>query len=153
MSKLPKEFLREMIQGSNLKTSEDLHSYLKEMFKDALQEMLEAELDVELGYGKGEKRNKNTDNRRNGHTQKKVKTKFGDMEIQVPRDRKGEFEPVAVPKDVRNISGIEDQVISLYARGMSTRDIHDQLNDIYGIELSAEMVSKITDKILPSIKE
>ncbi|KKH59507.1 transposase, partial [Methanosarcina mazei] len=71
----------------------------------------------------------------------------------VPRDRNGEFEPIAVPKNVRNISGIEEQVISLYARGMSTRDIHDQLNDIYGIELSAEMVSKITDKILPRIKE
>ncbi len=75
------------------------------------------------------------------------------MEINVPRDRNGEFEPVVVPKNVRNISGIEDQVISLYARGMSTRDIHDQLKDIYGIEVSAEMVSKITDKILPRIKE
>lgn len=153
MSTLPKGVLRDMIKEGNLKTSDDLHSFLKNMFKDALQEMLEAELDMELGYDKGDKKNKKTTNRRNGHTQKNLKTKFGEMEIEVPRDRNGEFEPIAVPKNVRNISGIEEQVISLYARGMSTRDIHDQLNDIYGIELSAEMVSKITDKILPRIKE
>lgn len=153
MSTLPKEVLRDIIKEGNVKTSDDLHSFLKDMFKDALQEMLEAELDVELGYDKGERKSKKTDNRRNGHTPKNLKTKFGEMEIQVPRDRNGEFEPIAVPKNVRNISGIEEQVISLYARGMSTRDIHDQLNDIYGIELSAEMVSKITDKILPCIKE
>ncbi|WP_026896068.1 IS256 family transposase [Clostridiisalibacter paucivorans] len=153
MSTLPKEVLRDMIKGGNLKTSDDLHSFLKEMFKDALQEMLEAELDIELGYDKGDKKNKRTNNRRNGHTQKNLKTKFGEMEIRVPRDRNGEFEPIAVPKNVRNISGIEEQVISLYAKGMSTRDIHDQLNDIYGIELSAEMVSKITDKIIPRVKE
>ncbi|SHJ58773.1 Transposase (or an inactivated derivative) [Paramaledivibacter caminithermalis DSM 15212] len=100
-----------------------------------------------------ERKNKKTDNRRNGHSQKNLKTKFGEMEKQVPRDKNGEFELIAVPKNVRNISGIEEQVISLYARGMSTRDIHDQLNDIYGIELSAEMISKITDKILPCINK
>ena len=153
MSTLPKEVLRDMIKEGNLKTSDDLHSFLKDMFKDVLQEMLEAELDMKLGYDKGERKNKKTDNRRNGHTAKNLKTKFGEMEIQVPRDRNCEFEPIAVPKNVRNISGIEEQVISLYARGMSTRDIHDQLKDIYGIELSAEMVSKITDKILPRINE
>ena len=71
----------------------------------------------------------------------------------MPRDRNGEFEPKLIPKYQRDISGIEEKVISLYARGMSTRDIHDQLNDLYGIEVSAEMVSKITDKILPQVKE
>jgi len=123
------------------------------MFKDVLQEMLESELEVELGYSKGDKKNKQTDNRRNGHSEKKVKTQYGEMTIEVPRDRDGEFEPVVVPKNKRDISGIEDKVISLYARGMSTRDIHNQLKDIYGIELSAEMVSKITDSLLPQIKE
>ena len=73
--------------------------------------------------------------------------------IDVPRYRNGEFEPKLIPKYQRDISGIEEKVISLYARGMSTRDIHDQLQDLYGIELSAEMVSKITDKILPQVKE
>jgi len=153
MSTLPKEVLREMISGGNLKTAGDLHSYLKDMFKDALQEMLEAELEVELGYSKGDKKNKKTDNRRNGYTEKTVKTQFGELPINVPRDRDGEYEPVVVPKNKRDISGIEEKVISLYARGMSTREIHDQVKEIYGIELSAEMVSKITDSIIPQIKE
>ncbi|MTI65355.1 MAG: IS256 family transposase [Firmicutes bacterium] len=153
MSTMSKEVLRKMITDGNLKTADDLHDYLKDMFKDALQEMLEAELDVELGYSKGDKKNKYTDNRRNGHSDKNVKTKFGEMDLKIPRDRKGEFEPVVVPKNTRNISGVEDKVISLYGRGMSTRDIHDQLSDIYGIEMSAEMVSKITDKLIPEIKQ
>ena len=153
MSGLPKSVLREMITGGNLKTTDDLHSYLKDMFKDALQEMLEAELEAELGYAKGDKKNKDTDNRRNGYTEKTVKTKYGEFPLEIPRDRDGEFEPVVVPKNKRHISGIEEQVISLYARGMSTRDIHDQMQDIYGIELSAEMVSKITDGIIPQIRE
>lgn len=153
MSTMPKEVLREMITEGNLKTAGDLQSYLKNMFKDALQEMLEAELEVELGYSKGDKKNKQTDNRRNGYSEKVVKTQFGELPIEVPRDRYGEFEPVVVPKNKRDISGIEEQVISLYSRGMSTRDIHDQIKDIYGIELSAEMVSKITDNLIPQIKE
>lgn len=153
MSSLPKDVLREMISGGNLKTAGDLQSYLKDIFKDVLQEMLEAELEVELGYSKGDRTNKNTDNRRNGYTQKNVKTKFGEMNLEVPRDRNGDFEPVVVPKNKRDISGIEEKVISLYARGMSTRDIHDQIKDIYGIEMSAEMVNKITYNILPHVKE
>ena len=83
------------------------------------------------------------------NTQKPVR----EFQIDVPRDRNGEFEPKLIPKYQRDISGIEEKVISLYARGMSTRDIHDQLQELYGIELSAEMVSKITDKILPEVKE
>ncbi len=149
MSTVPKEVLREMITEGDLKTSGDLHSYLKDLFKDTLQEMLEAELEADLGYEKGNRKNKSTDNRRNGYGEKTVKTKFGEMEIGVPRDRNGEFEPQVVPKNKRDISGIEDKVISLYARGMSTRDIHSQIQDIYGIEMSAEMVSKITDKVQP----
>jgi len=153
MSTLPKEFLREMITSGNLKSAGDLQSYLKDIFKDVLQEMLEAELEVELGYSKGDRENKNTSNRRNGYSEKKVKTQFGEMSLDIPRDRNGDFEPAVVPKNKRDISGIEEKVISLYARGMSTRDIHEQIKDIYGIEVSAEMVSKITDSILPSIKE
>lgn len=153
MSTLPKEVLRSMIDEGNLKTAGDLHSYLKDMFKDALQEMLEAELEVELGYSKGDKKNKITDNRRNGYSGKTVKTRFGELPIEVPRDRNGDFEPIVVPKHKRDISGIEEKVISLYGRGMSTRDIHEQIKDIYGIEISAEMVSKMTDGIIPDIKE
>lgn len=88
-----------------------------------------------------------TANKRNGHSSKKLKSQYVEFQIDVPRDRGGEFEPKIVPKYQRDVCGIEEKVISLYGRGMSTRDIHDQLQDIYGIEMSAEMVSKITDKI------
>lgn len=118
-----------------------------------IQEMLEAELEIEFGYTKNDKKNKQTDNRRNGYKEKTVKTQFGEMPIEVPRDRNGEFEPIIVPKNKRDISGIEEKVIVLYARGMSTRDIHDQIKDIYDIELLADMVRKITDNIIPQIKE
>jgi putative transposase len=110
-------------------------------------------MDVTLGYGKNEAKDKDTTNIRNGYSSKTLKTKFGNIEMDIPRDRNSEFEPKIVPKYQRNISGIEDKIIALYARGMSTRDIHDQVKDIYGIEVSAEMVSKITEKIVPEIKE
>lgn len=153
MSTLPKEVLRQMIKENELKTVGDIHSFLKDLFKDSLQEMLEAELEVGLGYSKNDKKAKETDNSRNGYSSKTVKSQFGDIPLDIPRDRKGEFVPKIIPKYQRNISGIEEQVISLYARGMSTRDIHDQIKDIYGIEVSAEMVSKITERIVPEIKE
>ena len=114
---------------------------------------MEAELDATLGYEKNHKGDLQTDNKRNGHSTKNLKSQYGEFQIDVPRDRNGEFEPKLIPKYQRDISGIEEKVISLYARGMSTRDIHDQLQDLYGIELSAKMVSKITDKILPQVKE
>ena len=92
--------------------------------------MLESELEVELGYSKGDKKNKTTNNRRNGYSEKTVKTRFGELPIEIPGDRDGNFEPIVVPKHKRDISGIEEQIISLYARGMSTRDIHDQIRDL-----------------------
>ena len=94
-----------------------------------------------------------TSNKRNGYFSKTLKSQYGEFQINVPRDREGEFEPKLIPKYQRDISGIEEKVISLYARGMSTRDIHDQIQELYGMELSAEMVSKITDRILPETKE
>lgn len=150
---IAREQLRQIIRENDVQTVGDIYNLFKDSFKDMLQEMLEAEMDISLGYSKNEKGDLSTENKRNGHTQKTVKSQYGEFEVDVPRDRDGEFEPKIVQKYQRNISGIEDKVISLYARGMSTRDIHDQLQDIYGIELSAEMVSKITDRILPDIKE
>ena len=123
-----KEQIRQIIADNNLNNVADVYSLLKDSFTDILQELMEAELDASLGYEKNQK---------------------GDA----PRDREGEFEPKLIPKYQRDISGIEEKVISLYARAMSTRDIHDQIQDLYGMVLSAEMVSKITDKILPEIKE
>ncbi|SET33665.1 Transposase, Mutator family, partial [[Clostridium] polysaccharolyticum] len=108
---------------------------------------------VSLGYDKNQKNEANTDNKRNGHYPKTVKSTLGELKLDIPRDRNGEFEPAIVPKYCRDISGIEEKVISLYARGLSTRDIGAELNELYGIHVSAEMVSRITDRILPEIKE
>ncbi|SHF42593.1 Transposase, Mutator family [Caloramator proteoclasticus DSM 10124] len=129
MSLLTKEQLKAFINQNNIQSVNDLYASLKELFKETLQEMLEAELSSSLGYEKYEKTDKNNSNSRNGYTQKTVKTQFGEMEIDIPRDRNGEFEPQIVPKYKRDISGIEEKVIALYGRGMSTRDIHDQIKE------------------------
>ena len=148
-----KDQIRQIITENNITSVADVYSLLKDSFKDILQELLEAEMDATLGYEKNCKGDLKSDNKRNGHSSKTLKSQYGEFQIDVPRDRNGEFEPKLIPKYQRDISGIEEKVISLYARGMSTRDIHDQLQELYGIELSAEMVSKITDKILPEVKE
>ena len=150
---IAKEQIRQIIADNNFTNVADIYAYLKEGFKDILQELMEAELDATLGYEKNQKGDLVSNNKRNGYSTKTLKSQYGEFPIDIPRDRNGEFEPKLIPKYQRDISGIEEKVISLYARGMSTRDIHDQLQDLYGIELSAEMVSKITDKLLPEIKE
>ena len=148
-----KEQIRQIISENNITSVADVYSLLRDSFKDILQELMEAEMDATLGYEKNQKGALQSDNKRNGHSTKTLKSQYGEFQIDVPRDRNGEFEPKLVPKYQRDISGIEEKAISLYARGMSTRDIHNQLKDLYGVELSAEMVSKITDRILPQVKE
>lgn len=148
-----KQQIRQIIADNNLNSVADVYSLLRDSFKDILQELMEAELDASLGYEKKQKGDASTSNKRNGHSPKTLKSQYGEFQIDVPRDREGEFEPKLIPKYQRDISGIEEKVISLYARGMSTRDIHDQIQELYGMELSAEMVSKITDRILPEVKE
>lgn len=150
---IAKEQLRQIISENDINSVGDIYALFKESFKDMLQELLEAEMEASIGYVKNEKDGAKTENKRNGYSPKTVKSQYGQFQIDIPRDRAGEFEPKIVPKHQRDISGIEEKIISLYSRGMSTRDIHDQLQDLYGIELSAEMVSKITDKILPTVKE
>ena len=137
-----KEQIRQIISESNLNSVTDVYSLLRDSFKDILQELMEAELDASLGYEKNHKGDLQTDNKRNGHSAKTLKSQYGQFQIDIPRDRKGEFEPKRIPKYQRDISGIEEKVIFLYARGMSTRDIHDQSNDLYGIEMSAEMSAR-----------
>lgn len=150
---IAKEQIRQIIADNNFTNVADVYAYLKEGFKDILQELMEAEMDATLGYEKNQKGSISSTNKRNGYSTKTLKSQYGEFPIDIPRDRNSEFEPKLIPKYQRDISGIEEKVISLYARGMSTRDIHDQLQDLYGIELSAEMVSKITDRLLPEIKE
>ncbi len=150
---IAKEQLRQIIKENDLKSVKDVSTLLKDSFKELLQELLEAELDVSMGYDKNDKGEIITENKRNGYSPKTVKSEYGEFQLDIPRDRKGEFEPQIVPKYCRDISGIEEKVISLYARGMTTRDIGDEIKDLYGIDVSAEKVSKITDRILPEIKE
>jgi len=113
---------------------------------------MNAEFDSSMGYSKYDKKAQKT-NYRNGSTKKNLKSEFGSFEFETPRDRNGEFEPKIVPKNTRDVSGIEDKIISLYAKGLTTRDINEQIQDLYGIEVSATMVSNITDQIIPEIKE
>lgn len=147
-----KEILRLLQENYELNTAQDLSSAIKNMFKDALQEMMNAEFDNSMGYSKYDKKTDKT-NYRNGTTKKTLKSEFGEFDFETPRDRKGEFEPKIVPKNTRDVSGIEDKIISLYARGLTTREINEQIQDLYGIEVSATMVSNITDQIIPEIKE
>jgi putative transposase len=148
-----KEQVRELIKDKGLKTADDAMDVLKDLFKDVIQEMLEAELDTELGYEKNEKAGLSEENRRNGCTSKKVRSELGEIELTVPRDRTGEFEPIVVRKNQKNITGIEEQILALYAKGVSTREIQDHLISLYGIDVSPTLISNVTNKILPMIKE
>ena len=115
---------------------------------------LDAELDDELGYSKYDYKNKETDNSRNGHSSKTLRTSFGDVEVSVLRDRKGEYEPQLLKKNQTSISqDIEEKILSMYAKGMTTSDIENHIRDIYGIDVSDTTVSRVTDKILPIAKE
>ncbi|MFC0469084.1 IS256 family transposase [Halalkalibacter kiskunsagensis] len=139
--------------ASECKSVEDVHEMMKNLFKDTIQEVFEAEIDTQLGYKKHSSEGDNTGNSRNGYSQKTIKTKFGNSELKVPRDRNGEYEPQIIKKYETTANGLEDQIIALYAKGMSTRDIESHMNDIYGIDVSPTMVSKVTDKIMPLISE
>lgn len=150
---LRKELLREFIRENNLTTAKEIQDALKDVFASTLQEMLEAELDDHLGYSKYDYKNKTTKNSRNGSSPKRVLSDLGEVDLSIPRDRDGDFEPKAVKKYQTNVSGIEDKILGMYAKGMTTRDISDHLNEIYGIEASATLISNITDKILPIVQE
>jgi len=148
-----KELLREFIKEQNFTNANDILGALKEMFRDVLQESLEAEMDEALGYGKYDNMEKINDNSRNGYSKKTVKTELGPIQIDIPRDRKGDFEPKIVPKHQRSVNGIEDKILGLYATGMTTRDISEQIKELYGVDISAETVSNITNRILPLVSE
>jgi putative transposase len=148
-----KEQLREFIKENKLVSAIDAQNALKELFAERIQEMLVAEMDTHLGYNKHETKEKPTSNSRNGKSKKTVRSEYGDQEIEIPRDRQGEFEPIVVKKHQSNITGIEDQIIALYAKGVSTRDIQDHLEQLYGIEVSPTLISNVTNKIMPLIHE
>ena len=145
--------LREMIKEYDIRTMEDVHNFVKMLTAETIQTALDAELENELGYSKYDYKNKNTDNSRNGYSSKTVQGSMGEVDISVPRDRNGEFEPQLVKKHQTDVSSIEDKIIFLYSQGVSTRDIQKTMNEMYGIDVDDGRVSKITDKLLPVIRE
>jgi len=162
MSMIPKEVIRELIKENKFNNTTEIMTAIKDMFKDVLQEVMEAELDTQLGYDRQERRmtesanndeNAMSKNYRNGYSKKNVKTQLGEVEINVPRDRKGEYEPQIIEKYQRNADGMEEKVLALYAAGMSTTDISEQIKNLYDVDISPELVSKITDKIMPQVAE
>ena len=146
--------IRELLQESNISSMEDIQNLFKETIAEFMENGLDAELDDELGYSRYDYKNKDTDNSRNGHSSKTLRTSFGDVEVSVPRDRKGEFEPQILKKNQTSITqDVEEKILSMYAKGMTTGDIETHVREIYGIEVSDTTVSRITDKILPIAKE
>ena len=140
---LSDEFLKQF------KTGEDLYGFLAQLQKRGIEKMLEGELDAHLGYDKHEKTTKT--NARNGFSNKKIKTSFGASEIQVPRDRGASFNPLIVPKRQRMLDGLENVIISLYAKGMSNSDIEEQIREVYNFEVSTSTISRITDTVSSDI--
>ncbi len=153
MSNISKEILRNYVNEQNFKSPNDVLAAMKELFKEVLQEALEAEMDTQLGYGKYDVTEKQTLNSRNGYSKKTIKTELGAVDLNIPRDRNGEYEPKIVPKYQRTAAGIEEKVIALYAAGMTTRDIAEQVKNLYDVEISSEMVSNITNRIIPVVTE
>ena len=150
---LDKKELKDFLKKNPIKSKDELNDVLKQLNKQVIEAMLEGELTHELGYEQNDKSEKETENRRNGYSSKKVITSTGELEINVPRDRKSEFEPVIVKKNESDISGFEDKIISMYALGLTTRDIQKYVLEIYGYEISETQVSIITNKVLEKVKE
>ena len=152
--------MREMMQGYlkendiSIKSGNDVNSIMRDMMSVLLEGVLDEELNEELGYSKYDYRNKETDNSRNGHSKKTMRTSYGDMDIAIPRDRKGEYEPQLIPKYQNTVTqDMEEKIISMYAKGMTTRDIEAYLKELYDLDISDSTISRITDKIMPLVKE
>ena len=145
--KIPDEALKK------IKSQSELDDFFSDLYKQAVEGMLKAEMDEHLGYEKHQVQDKPGDNSRNGFSKKTLKTNIGDIPLDVPRDRESSFDPVVVPKHQRMSARIEQAIITLYSRGMSTRDIEATVKEIYGVELSEGSVSNITNTIVENIKE
>ena len=152
--------MREMMQGYlkendiSIKSGNDVNSIMRDMMSVLLEGVLDEELNEELGYSKYDYRNKETDNSRNGHSRKTMRTSYGDMDIAIPRDRKGEYEPQLIPKYQNTVTqDMEEKIISMYAKEMTTGDIEAHLKELYDLDISDSTISRITDKIMPLVKE
>jgi len=155
-----KQAMREMMKDYlknnevQVKDGADVNSVMRDMMSVLLEGVLDEELDEELGYSKYDYRNKDTDNSRNGHSSKKMHTSYGDMDVAIPRDRKGEFEPQVIKKYQNTVTqDMEEKIISMYAKGMTTTDIESHMRELYDIDISDSTISRVTDKVLPIVRE
>ena len=146
-----RQIIQQLLQEYDIETAEDIQDALKDLLGGTIKEMMEAEMNDHLGYHKSERNE--SDDYRNGYKTKRINSSFGSLDIQVPQDRNSTFEPQVVKKRQKDVSEIDQKIISMYAKGMTTRQISDTLNDIYGFEASEGFISDVTDKVLPQIEE
>ncbi len=142
-----------ILEQYDCRNVEDMQDAIKDIFGPMFEAMLQGEMDSHLGYGSNDHGPKSTANRRNGYSSKTLKSTYGDIPVEIPRDRDASFEPQAIPKRTRDVSGIEDKVLAMYARGMSQRDIAETVEDIYGFEISHDTISTITDRVSETADE
>ena len=147
MSEGKKNIIDALLREYDIQSAEDIQDALKDLLGGTIESMLETELDDYLGYAPY--KHTDVENSRNGKKQKKIRSKYGEMDIEVPQERNSSFEPKVVKKRQKDIEGIDDKIIAMYAKGLTTRQISDQIEDIYGFEVSEGMVSDITDRLLP----
>jgi transposase-like protein len=145
--------MKELLAEYQPKNFLELQDILKEIFAPLMEDMLKGELDAHLGYAKNEQAPKMTTNRRNGSFSKTVRSQLGELTLDIPRDREGDFEPALVPNGKRDVSGVEEKVLSMYAKGLSDRDISTTIDEIYGFTLSHDTVSRIVDRVQPRLTE
>ena len=154
MTEGKRQIIQQLLQEYDIETAEDIQDALKDLLGGTIKEMMEAEMDDHLGYEKSERVDRSeVSNYRNGTKKKQVNSSYGSMTIDVPQDRESTFEPQVVKKRQKDISAIDNKIIAMYAKGMTTRQISDTLMDIYGFEASEGFISDVTDKILPQIEE
>lgn len=151
MTEGKRNLIQGLFQEYDIQSADDIQEALKDLLSGTLQDMLEKEMDDHLGYDRYERSGE--PNYRNGTKSKTVRSKYGEFQVDVPQDRQSSFEPQVLPKRQKDISSIDDKIIALYAKGMTTRQISEMIEDIYGFEVSEGMVSDITDKLLPRIEE
>ena len=151
MTEGKRNIIQGLLQDYDIETAADIQDALKDLLSGTLKELMETEMDDHLGYDRYERSDKK--NYRNGTKQKRVRSKYGEFEVDVPQDRNSSFDSKVLPKRQKDISAIDDKIISMYAKGMTTRQISETIEDIYGFEVSEGMVSNITDKLLPQIEE
>jgi len=152
-NKSKNELVQAILDVYQPETAKDVQDALKDVFGPTFEAMLQGEMNSHLGYENNDKNEKHTDNRRNGYISKNIKTSMGEMNIEVPRDRDGSFEPQIIPKRTKDISDIDKKVLSMYAKGMSQRDISTTIEDIYGFKISHDTISQITDCVLDELNE